>query len=117
MRWWLKTPTRRLWAIIIAGIGPAVSTFSVGATPLRVWDAAQVAVGFIGGVLGIAGLLGFGPLRVKPELVESETLGDDSPALDGKRSVDQLVFLTERLKAGEISQEGFEVAKRRILGF
>jgi len=69
-----------------------MSTLSVGAaTPLGVWDVAQVAVGFIGGLFGVAGLLGFGPLRTKPEPVDSESSGEDPFASDGQRSVDQLV--------------------------
>ena len=117
MRWWLKTPKRRLWAIAIAGIGPAASRLSVSATPLGVWDLAQDAVCFIGGLFGVAGLLGFGPLRTKPEPIESESSGTDPFASDGQRSVDQLVYLAERRRAGEISQEGFEMAKRQILDF
>jgi hypothetical protein len=116
MRWWLKTQRRRLWAIVIAGIGPAVSSLSVGATPLGAWAVAQDAVCFIGGLFGVAGLLGFGPLRTKPEPVESESLSADPFATNDQRSVDQLVYLAERRRAGEISQEGFEFAKKQILG-
>ena len=93
-----------------------MSTLSVGAaTPLGVWDVAQVAVGFIGGLFGVAGLLGFGPLRTKPEPVDSESSGEDPFASDGQRSVDQLVYLAEPRRAGEISQEMFELAKQRII--
>jgi hypothetical protein len=117
MRWWLKTPKRRLWAIAIAGIGPAVSGLLVSATPLGVWDLAQDAICLIGGLFGVAGLLGFGPLRTKSEPMESQSSGADPFAADGRRSVDQLVYLAERRRAGEISREGFELAKKQIIDF
>jgi hypothetical protein len=67
-----------------------------------VWDVVQDAI-FLGfGLLALAGLLGYGPLRVKPDLLASE--------------VDQLVHLAELWRTGGISREELEAAKKHIIG-
>jgi hypothetical protein len=94
-----------------------MSTLSVGSTHLGVWDTAQGAVGFVGGLFGVAGLLDFGPLRIKPERVASEATAENLSDLDDDRSTDQLVRLAELRRSGEMSPLGFELAKKQIIGF
>jgi hypothetical protein len=99
MRWLSKSPRRRLWAIAVLGIGMTVTTLSIS-QPI-VGDLIQSVVFMVGALLALVGLLGYGPLRVKPDPVASD--------------VDQLVYLAEIWGTGEISHEELEAAKKRII--
>jgi hypothetical protein len=67
-----------------------------------VGDLIESLVFLVFGFLALVGLLGHGPLRIKPTPVLSE--------------VDQLVHLGELWRSGEISRDGLEAEKRRIVG-
>jgi hypothetical protein len=89
----------------------------VHSTPLGAWELGQAAIGFVGGLVAVAGLFGFGPLRIKPEQVASEATGGHELDSDDDRSTDQLVHLAELRRTGEISPLGFELTKKQIIGF
>jgi hypothetical protein len=69
----------------------------------------------VGGLFGVAGLLGYGPLRERPEPVTSGSSAADPSVAHADGWLHELASLAERRGAGEISPEGFEVAKTRIL--
>ena len=87
MRWWLKTPKRRLWLIALYGIVAAIDAASF---PQPIVAAVIEPVIFLAGaLLALAGLLGYGPIRAMP----------DPDASD----VDQLVHFAQLARSGEIS--------------
>jgi hypothetical protein len=96
MRWLSRSPRRRLWAIAVLGIAMTITTLSIS-QPI-VGDLVQAVVFMVGTLLALVGLLGYGPLRVKPDPVASD--------------VDQQVHLAELWNTGEISQEELEAAKK-----
>ena len=99
MRWWFKTPQRRLWLIAVYGVAAAISSISIS-QPIAA-NVIEAAVFLIGSALALVGLGGYGPLRVRPDPAASD--------------VDQLVGLAQRWRSGELSQEELEVAKRQII--
>jgi hypothetical protein len=96
MRWLSRSPRRRLWAIAVLGIAMTITTLSIS-QPI-VGDLVQAVVFMVGTLLALVGLLGYGPLRVKPDPVASD--------------VDQQVHLAVLWNTGEISQEELEAAKK-----
>jgi len=100
MRWLSKSPRRRLWAIAVLGIGGTMVTLSFS-QPI-VGDLIESVILLVGALLALLGLLGYGPLCVKPDPVVSE--------------VDQLVHLAELWRTGDISQEELEAAKKANQG-
>ena len=100
MRWLSKAPSRRLWAIVVLGFGAAASSLSFP-EPILAGDI-QFVIFLVGALFAVAGLAGYGPLRIRPSVVASE--------------VDQLAHLGELWSTGAISQEEFEATKKRIIG-
>lgn len=100
MRWFLQTPNRRLWLIALYG---TVAAIDVASFPQPIVGTLIESVIFLAGaLLALIGLFGHGPLRARPDPVVSD--------------VDQLVYLAQLARAGEISHEEFDAAKKRIIG-
>jgi hypothetical protein len=95
VRWFFRTHERRLWLIAGYGVGVIVATSSIR-QPI-VGDLLEDVVFFVGIVLALAGLSGFGPLREKAT------------------SIDQLDQLARQWQAGEVTDDQFEAQKKRIL--
>jgi hypothetical protein len=104
------TPKRRLWFLTILGLGLPSYTFTFP-DGFLLWDVVVDVVLAAVGLVAAAGLLGFGPLRLEPDVVPAPENG-----LDGPSDVDLLVELARRQLAGELSDDEFEVEKRRIIG-
>jgi hypothetical protein len=100
LRRWIESRRRRL--LLIAVMGFILAAVILSSPQPIVGDLIESLVFLVFGVLAVVGLLGHGPLRVKPNAVLSE--------------VDQLVHLGELWRSGEISRDELEVQKRRVIG-
>jgi hypothetical protein len=95
----------RWWLVAVFGIGTSTTIFANKGSTW--WELGVAVLLLLGGFLALAALFGLGPLHRKAESVAA------SP--DGNSAVDHLIHIAELRDSGEISQEEFDSAKRRIL--
>jgi hypothetical protein len=104
---------RRFWVIAALGFGSAITVFAQGSLT---YGEVGVAV-LLGtcGLLALAALLGIGPLHrdAGPDVPS----GSQPPRPSSHDSeIDRLIHLGQLRESGEIDQDEFEAAKRRIIG-
>jgi hypothetical protein len=104
------SPKQRLWALAALGILVPVGSFR-DPNDLIVGTVIVDAVLLAGGLLAVLGLLGIGPLRLKPTAAATT---ENLPSPPG--AIDQLFHLARMRQSGLLSEDEFEAQKRRIIG-